>query len=308
MQQFNDVQLNSMLNFVQSQKTYVEKTAYETKFPEIIYPQLVPVDMSAPAWTQTITSLSSEEIGEAGWINANADDMQTVELKFATSEKPVYEAGVGYTYGYAEIQQAMAYGRNLSAEKAVVARKAYERFMQKVAFAGDKTKNLAGLATSTAVNVLAATKTWATATQAELLTMINQILVTKSADGEFVTIADTLLLPVDAWGALTSRTLENGSGITLLTYIKENNVYKATTGRDLDIRAIGQLSKAGNGGLTRAVAYTRDPSVVNLHIPMPQMFLPVHRTGLMNFAVGSMFRTAGVNIKDPTAVRYMDGV
>ena len=308
MQQFNDVQLNSMLNFVQNQKTYVEKTAYETKFPEIIYPQLVPVDMSAPAWTQTITSLSSEEIGEAGWINANADDMQTVELKFATSEKPVYEAGVGYTYGYAEIQQAMAYGRNLSAEKAVVARKAYERFMQKVAFAGDKTKNLAGLATSTAVNVLAATKTWATATQAELLTMINQILVTKSADGEFVTIADTLLLPVDAWGALTSRTLENGSGITLLTYIKENNVYKATTGRDLDIRAIGQLSKAGNGGLTRAVAYTRDPSVVNLHIPMPQMFLPVHRTGLMNFAVGSMFRTAGVNIKDPTAVRYMDGV
>ena len=308
MQQFNDAQLNTMLNFVQSQKTYVEKTAYETKFPEIIYPQLVPVDMSAPAWTQTITSLSSEEIGEAGWINANADDMQTVELKFLTSEKPVYEAGVGYTYGYAEIQQAMAYGRNLSAEKAVVARKAYERFMQKVAFVGDKTKNLAGLTTSTTVNVLSATKTWATATQAELLTMINQILVTKSADGEFVTIADTLLLPVDAWEALTSRTLENGSGITLLTYIKENNVYKATTGRDLDIRAIGQLSKAGNGGLTRAVAYTRDPSVVNLHIPMPQMFLPVHRTGLMNFAVGSMFRTAGVNIKDPTAVRYMDGV
>lgn len=274
MQQFNDAQLNTMLNFVQSQKTYVEKTAYETKFPEIIYPQLVPVDMSAPAWTQTITSLSSEEIGEAGWINANADDMQTVELKFLTSEKPVYEAGVGYTYGYAEIQQAMAYGRNLSAEKAVVARKAYERFMQKVTFVGDKTKNLAGLTTSTAVNVLSATKTWATATQAELLTMINQILVTKSADGEFVTIADTLLLPVDAWEALTSRTLENGSGITLLTYIKENNVYKATTGRDLDIRAIGQLSKAGNGGLTRAVAYTRDPSVVNLHIPMPQMFLP----------------------------------
>ena len=308
MQQFNDAQLNTMLNFVQSQKTYVEKTAYETKFPEIIYPQLVPVDMSAPAWTQTITSLSSEEIGEAGWINANADDMQTVELNYLTSEKPVYEAGVGYTYGYAEIQQAMAYGRNLSAEKAVVARKAYERFMQKVTFVGDKTKNLAGLTTSTAVNVLSATKTWATATQAELLTMINQILVTKSADGEFVTIADTLLLPVDAWEALTSRTLENGSGITLLTYIKENNVYKATTGRDLDIRAIGQLSKAGNGGLTRAVAYTRDPSVVNLHIPMPQMFLPVHRTGLMNFAVGSMFRTAGVNIKDPTAVRYMDGV
>ena len=308
MQQFNDAQLNTMLDFVQSQKTHVEKTAYETKFPEIIYEELVPVDMSAPAWTQTITSLSSEEIGEAGWINANADDMQTVELKFLTSEKPVYEAGVGYTYGYAEIQQAMAYGRNLSAEKAVVARKAYERFMQKVTFVGDKTKNLAGLTTSTAVNVLSATKTWATATQAELLTMINQILVTKSADGEFVTIADTLLLPVDAWEALTSRTLENGSGITLLTYIKENNVYKATTGRDLDIRAIGQLSKAGNGGLTRAVAYTRDPSVVNLHIPMPQMFLPVHRTGLMNLAVGSMFRTAGVNIKDPTAVRYMDGV
>lgn len=308
MQQFNDVQLNSMLNFVQNQKTYVERTAYETKFPEIIYNDLVPVDMSAPAWTQTITSLSSEEIGQAGWINANADDMQTVELKFLTSEKPVYEAGVGYTYGYAEIQQAMAYGRNLNTEKAVVARKAYERFIQKVAFVGDKTKNLQGLTTSTAVDVISATKTWATASQEELLTMINQILVTKSADGEFVMIADTLLLPITAWEVLASRTLANGSGITLLTYVKENNVYKATTGRDLDIRAIGQLTKAGNGGLTRAVAYTRDPSVLNLHIPMPQMFLPVHRTGLMNFAVGSMFRTAGVNIKDPTAVRYMDGV
>ncbi|OBX73745.1 hypothetical protein A9308_00610 [Moraxella atlantae] len=308
MQQFNDAQLNSMLNFVQNQKTYVERAAYETQFPEIIYKELVPVDMSAPAWTQTITSLSSEEIGEAGWINANADDMQTVELKFLTSEKPVYEAGVGYTYGYAEVQQAMAYGRNLNAEKAVVARKAYERFMQKVAFVGDKTKNLEGLTTASAVSVIGASKTWATATQAELLTMVNQILVTKSSDGEFVMLADTLLLPIDAWEVLTSRTLENGSGITLLNYIKENNVYKATTGRDLDIRAIGQLSKAGNGGLTRAVAYIRDPSVIKLHIPMPQMFLPVHRTGLMNFAVGSMFRTAGVTVKDPTAVRYMDGV
>ena len=308
MQQFNDAQLNTMLNFVQSQKTYVEKTAYETKFPEIIYKDLVPVDMSAPAWTQTITNLTQEEIGEAGWTNLNADDMQTVELKFATSEKPVYEAGVGYTYGYAEIQQSMAYGRNLSAEKAVVARKAYERFMQKVAFVGDKTKNLQGLTTATSVNVISATKTWATATQEELLTMVNKLLVTKSADGEFVTISDTLLLPVSAWEVLVSRTLANGSGITLLNYIKENNVYKSTTGRDLDIRAIGQLTKAGNGQLTRAVAYTRDPSVLNLHIPMPQIFLPVRPTGLMNFSVGSMFRTAGVNIKDPAAVRYMDGV
>ncbi|OOR87286.1 hypothetical protein B0181_10575 [Moraxella caviae] len=308
MPQFNDNQLNSMLNFVASQKTHVEKTAYETKFPEIVYHKLIPVDQSAPAWTQTITSLTSEELGEAGWINANADDMQTVELKFGASQKPIHEAGVGYTYGYAEVQQAMAFGRNLTAEKAVVARRAYERFVERVAMVGDKTKGLQGLVTHDGVTTLSATKSWQTATQEEVLSDINAMLSATAEDTHYTLMADTLLLPPKAFEILASRPLANNTGLTLLEYVKNYNAYTAQTGKPLDIRAIGHLKTAGAGSLTRAIAYTKDPSVLKLHIPMAQTFLPVHRTGLMNFSVGSMFRLGGTDIRQPNAIRYMDGV
>ena len=56
------------------------------------------------------------------------------------------------------------------------------------------------------------------------------------------------------------------------------------------------------------IAYARDPEVLKMHIPMTHKFLPVWQTGPLVFDVPGIFRLAGLEIRRPGAVRYMDGV
>ena len=55
---FHDAQ--SALSFMQQQASYIEPQVYETQYPEIQYPDLVPVDTSGDEWAKSNTFYSSE--------------------------------------------------------------------------------------------------------------------------------------------------------------------------------------------------------------------------------------------------------
>jgi hypothetical protein len=56
------------------------------------------------------------------------------------------------------------------------------------------------------------------------------------------------------------------------------------------------------------IAYRRDPQVLKMHIPMTHRFLNVWQTGPLVFDVPGIFRLAGLEIRRPGAVRYVDGI
>jgi hypothetical protein len=99
-----------------------------------------------------------------------------------------------------------------------------------------------------------------------------------------------------------------GSDMTVLDWLQKYNVYTAQTNQPLTVRAVRGLETAGAGGVGRMVVYRRDPQVLKFHIPMPHRFLPVWQTGPMVFDVPGIFRTGGVEIRRPGAVRYVDGI
>lgn len=85
-------------------------------------------------------------------------------------------------------------------------------------------------------------------------------------------------------------------------------MYTAETGTPLMIRGVRGLDSAGASGNGRAIAYSRDPEGVKIHIPMTHRFLPVWQTGPIVFDVPGIFRLAGLEIRRPGAFRYADGV
>jgi hypothetical protein len=56
------------------------------------------------------------------------------------------------------------------------------------------------------------------------------------------------------------------------------------------------------------VAYKKDPKVLKLHLPMPHRFLPIWQNGPFNFVIPGIFRTGGIEIRRPGAVRYLDQI
>lgn len=302
------IDAQAALGFVLSQTSHIEAGVYQVKYPDIQYPNLIPVDTSAHPWAKSVTYFSSDKFGAAGWINGNADDVPLAGTERTKFETAVYMAGIGYSYGLEEISHAQMLGINLPADDAMAARRAYEEMVDRIALNGDTTKNFEGLFSYTNVPQAAATTgNWGSATPDQILTDCNNALALIHSNSNTTSMADTLLLPWTKFNYIASKRVTDTS-MTVLEFLRRNNLYTATTGAPLLIRGLRGLDTAGTSSNPRMIAYRRSPEVLKLHVPMPHRFLPVYQDGPLRYVVPGVFRLGGLDIRLPKEVAYVDGV
>lgn len=303
------------LGFLVSQTAYIEPQVVAVQYPDIQYPDIIPVDTSADEWAKSVTYYSTNKVGRAGWFHAYAKDIHVADSERAKFEVGIEMADIGYRYNLEELGQAMRIpGMNLSADRAMAARRAYEEFVDNVALRGDDDKNFKGLIDYPGVTRVDAANVgsdghshWAAKDADEILTDINDALTGQYVDTLTVEMADTVLLPVKALTLIGTKRIPNTT-VSVADFLQTKNVYTLTTGRPLTIRALRGLETAGTNGTGRMIVYRRDPQVIKMHIPMTHRFLPVWQTGPLVFDVPGIFRLAGLEIRRPGAVRYVDGI
>jgi len=308
------VDAQQALGFLVSQTAYIEAQVYEIQYPDIQYPNLIPVDTSANEWAKSVTYYSSDKTGKAGWFNHYGKDLHVADVERARHEVAIEMADIGYRYTLEELGVAsMIPGTNLTTDRASAARRAYEEFVDSLAFRGDATKNLNGIINYPGVTVVNAAEVtggntdWDDKDADEILKDVNDALTGVYTASLTVEMADTILMPISALNLLASKRIPDTS-MTIIEFLLKNNVYTFTTGRPLTLRGVRGLETAGVGGVGRMVVYRRDPAVIKMHIPMPHRFLPVWQTGPMIFDIPGIFRVAGVEVRRPGAVRYVDGI
>lgn len=300
--------LRAAFGFLESNVSHIERQVNEAVYPEIQYPALVPVDTSAPPFAKSVTYYSSDKFGKAEFINGNSNDIPVAGSELAQHQVGVYMAAVGCAWGYEELNQAILAGVPLQAEDAKAARRASEEFIDRIALRGDTAKGFQGLISSTEVTPEnAATGSWGSATGDQMVADVNQAILGSSTATNYATVADTVLLPFPKLERLGNVRLD-GTTSTAYQYLLTNNTYTMMTGRPLTVRGVRGLETAGAGGVARMVAYRRDPDVLKLHLPMPHQFLPIEKSGPLNFILPGVFRVAGLDIRRPKEVRYIDGI
>jgi hypothetical protein len=301
------------MGFLVSQTAHIESQVVEIQYPDIQYPQLIPVDTSANEWAKSITYYSTDKTGRANWFHAAAKDIHIADVERAQHEVGVEMADIGYRYNLEELGQAMMIpGMNLSADRAAAARRAYEEFIDDVALRGKAEKSMYGIMDYPGVTTVLASNesgntTWDTKSVDGILADVNNALSGVYTGSLTVEMADTILLPINALTTLGTKRIDS-TDVSAMSYLMRNNVYTQITGSPLTIRALRGLETAGQNGSGRMVAYRRDPQVLKMHIPMTHRFMPVWQTGPLVFDVPGIFRTAGLEIRRPGAVRYVDGI
>ena len=298
------------LGFVTAQTSHIEKGVYAIRYADIQYPQLIPVDSSAHPFAKTVTYFSSDKAGAADWINGNSDDIPMADVEHTQHETGVFTAGIGYGYGWEEINQAQMLGMNLSGDKANAARRAAEEMVDRIALQGDTVKGFEGLFDHSAVTATGATNgDWdgGSTTPDQIIQDVNEALTNIQTQTNNVVLADTLILPYANWNYVASRRLTDTS-MTILEFIRANNVYTAQTGVGLTIRAARNLDDAGVSSTARMIAYRRNPEVLKLHMPMPHRFLPVWQSGPLRWDVPGVMRMGGLDIRLPNEISYVDGI
>lgn len=311
----NDETFQQALSFLTSQTTYIEPQVIRIKYPELNYAQFVPIDTLANEWAKSITFFSVDMVGQADWFNHLARDIPFADIMKQKHEQGIEMAAIGYRYTLEELGQAMMLpGTNLTVERAAAARRGYEEMVHNIAMYGDSRKNWFGLTNHPLPAIVNQATTFpaliAGGTDsdiAQIMQVVNAMLTNIWQSSLTVEMADTLLLPLSTMTLLSMTQLPHTT-MNLLEWIKKNNLYTSETGGELLIRGVRGLDSAGASGNGRAIAYRRDPDVIKIHIPMTHKFLPVWQTGPIVFDVPGIFRIAGLEIRRPGAIRYMDGV
>lgn len=300
----------SALGFVVSQTSIIEPGVYATRYPDIQYRDLIPVDTSGSEYATSVTYYSSDKFGAADWINGNSDDIPKAGTTRSKFETPVYTAGIGYGYGWEEIGRAQMLGINLQSDDAMAARRAAEEMIDRVALQGDASKGFTGLFNAADVTAYAApTGNWTASTNTDLIVAdLNAAILNVFTGTNTTTIADTLLLPWTKFNLIATKRMSTDTDASILQYFLRNNAYTAMTGAPLTMRGLRGLDTAGVSGVSRAVAYRNSPEVLKLHVPMPHRFLPVFQSGPLRWDVPGVMRLGGLDVRLPKEVVFMDGI
>lgn len=296
--QFQMLDAQAALGFVVSQSSHIEREVMAIPYPEIRYAEMVPVDTSANPFAASVTFFTQDAVGRAKFMNGKGDDVPLANIMRTKFEQGILDAGIGYEFSLTEIGQAQMMGQSLTNEGAAAARLAYEQLVDEVTLNG--ADGIEGLYNTTGITSAAAGATFTAGTPAQVLAAINTALTAIMTDTNGIDMANTVVLPLAAYGAIATRQLDVTSSMTILEFVQKSNVYTARTGQPLMIVADHRLT-------TKMVVYKRDPSVLKLHMPMPLRFLPPQYVNL-SVRVPGMFRFAPLSIRRPKAVRYVTGV
>jgi hypothetical protein len=309
------------LGFLTNQAYVINATVYRTPFPDLNFNELVFVDQSAPEWALGATTFISSMVGKAEWGTGFADDMPLADVLRDRSDVRFRFAHVGYEYNIEELGIAQQLGVNLTPEKALAARRAYQEFMWNVTLFGSTVKGIKGLVNATGVTSglapadgTGAVTTWfdgsgnATKTPAQIVRDFNGMLTGIFTGSMTVEMADTVLLPYATMSYLAATPFSANSDTTLLVWLLQNNVRTLTGRGQPKIQGVLGLETAGAGGTGRAVAYRNGEDVVALHLPAAHRFEAVRPKGTYGFVAPGWFRTGGVEVRRNFAFRYLDGI
>ena len=219
-------------------------------------------------------------------------------------------AAVGYDYNIQELARAQKLGMNLMNDRAMAARRVYEEFVEDVAYMGDASVGLGGLLNNAAVTPASATTgDWmgGTTTPTQILADINNGITGVYVGSKTVEFADTVLLPVEEYEYIASTARSDTSDTTILGYLKANNSYHRSHGSAAHRRTVPPAFGRGRRQYGSDGHLPPRPDILKLHIPMPLRFWPAQQI-VFRFEVPGMFRMGGVEIRRPSAVRFLDGI
>lgn len=301
--------------FLMGQLESHEAEVYERPYPMIRYMELVPVDTSASEWAQGITWVSADGYGEADFIGKYGQDFPVVNRSKEKHSILVDTLGASYEYTLQDLRTAMMMGQDISSENVELVFRVMEEKIDSIVLDGVESLKWDPLWNKTGVpnvpipnNAADDSKLWTDKTGYEIAKDCFFILSAVHKNSKTVYMADTLLIPDDAYNYIVATTLHGGTDTTIFDFVSRANPYTARTGNRLMIRSVRGIDKAGPGGVGRIMAYTRDSRVLKFHLPMATRFLPVFQKNPLTWVHAAMFRCAGLEMRLLAAMAYADGV
>ena len=284
----------------------LESRVYKVQYPDLLTTQLLPLDTSDNTGAKTTAFDEWDRTGKAKIEHEMSNSAPVIEVNKQRTAQNIFSARAAYLWTLQDIRAAAMAGVPLNMERAEAVREEIEREVDRINAVGDTENGLQGFLNHSAAPspVSPITGSWVlgTVTTKQILDDLNKLvddIVTDTKNIAKLT-PDTMILPVAQY-TIANSTLNANTDKSALRIFLDNSPY---------IKQIVPWHYAADPAGTgpRAVAYRRDPKVVSKVIPQLFEFLSPFQKSSTVFEQEGHMRTAGVKMRYPVAVRYMDGI
>lgn len=272
----------------------------ETLYDELKALEFVPVSQKNPD-ADLVSFQRSDEFEDASQEDHHrlSDSFKDVAVS-RTKETPraVLEGHAAYSYHVDELGSAD--GFNVVAERAKLAAKSIARWHDRMVKSGSQDGSISGLpSVGTPVSVVngswVAGTTSGEAIYEDIVKLVNQVQLGTRGNFE----ADTLVLGLDAYQIMQTTLMSTDNNSTALDFVRRNLPQLK------QIEPWVHLNTAGTSSKSRALAYKKDPSVVQYAAVRIYDEAPPFEAGFKT-KVHCRGRSAGVFALQPKAICYMD--
>lgn len=231
-------------------------------------------DETSSFTNSTFATAGGQSGNGKSWVGKNTDAIQGIALDIGKTATPLtlWALQIGYTLP--ELESALKVGRPVDAQKHVGLTLKYNMDVDEQVYIGDEQLGLEGLFNSSKVGATNVNVSWATATPQQIVDDVNLILNNAWIASAFAVCPDKLLLPPVQFGWLTTRVVSDAGNISILEYLKINNLCMSVNGKPLDIQPSKWAVKRGVGNTDRMMCYTQSENRVRFPL------VPLQRTPL----------------------------
>ncbi|MBA3833607.1 MAG: DUF2184 domain-containing protein [Chthoniobacterales bacterium] len=297
--------------FLERQLTQVRQQIYTVQYAELLGRSLLPIATDiAPTADNYVYSVYDRK-GRAR-IAANAvNDIPRIDLVAFEVTGKVRNVEAAYGWDINSMREAARLGMDLPMLKANAAKAAIETGIDEMLAFGDLSLSTgqsnvgcAGLINNADViaqGIVVPTNntSFAALNADQQIANANQIANIIVSGSNQRWLPDTLAVSPAVYNAMASTPRSTTSDTSVLNWFKANNPYVK------NVVQWYRLTGSGVGGKDRAIAFKRDPMVLEGIIPLEFEALPPQPTNF-EFVVPCWARCGGCKIYQPQAVRYVD--
>ena len=279
-----------------------------------------------------LTSFTLSSFGSAGslgtgngirngkaWIGKSTDQIGGVGIDIGKNSFPLTPWALEVKFSILELESAARMGRPIDEQKVAGLKLKHQMDIDEQVYVGDASLGQTGLVNSSQVtnvtnlpNGALGTSTWTTKTPDEILADVNAIITSAWTASAFAVMPNKIGIPPAQFGYISTQKVSNAGNISILKYLLENNILKASGQGELEIVPMKWLVGAGAGGtlgtlgtVDRMICYTQSHEYVRF--PMtPLQRTPVQYQSLYHLTT-YYCRLGVVEVVYPETIAYRDG-
>lgn len=253
------------------------------------------------------------------WIGKDSSQITGVGVDTGKFPQPLTPWAMEIKFTLLELESAAKMGRPIDDQKIEGMKLKQQMDVDEQVYVGDSILNVGGLVNNPLVtnvtnlpNGAGGSALWSAKTPDEILADVNAVITSVWAASGWSVMPNRLLLPPGQFGYISTQKVSSAGNMSILKYVLENNILKASGKGELTILPVKWLQGAGTGGtlgtvgIDRMVCYTKQKNYARFPMTMLQR-TPIqydsiyHKTTYYN-------RLGVVEIVYPETIGYRDGL